>query len=95
MDRLAGRYDFERGKIINPIKNMRAGDVTDAYATFIHEIQHVHLNYFTVIGQVTEILQKEKLCTPTTDRAHDQKIQKVTEILEHAISELQEMYANS
>ena len=95
MDRLAGRYDPERGKIINPIKNMRAGDVTDAFATFIHEIQHVHLNYFTVIGEVTEILQKEKLCTPTTDRAHYQKIQKVIGILEHAVSELQEMYANS
>lgn len=95
MDRLAGRYDPERGKIINPIKNMRAGDVTDAYATFIHEIQHVHLNYFTLIGEVTEILQKEKLCTPTTDRAHDQKIQKVIEILEHSVSELQEIYANS
>lgn len=95
MGKTTGKYVVEDGKIVNPIKNMRRGDVLDAYGTFIHETQHAHLNYVTTVGEITELLRYEWICSPETDKEHREKIKTLIEILCQAFEELQEIYANS
>lgn len=93
--RLSGKYDSERGKIIDPMRNMKGGDSTDAYATFVHEMQHIHLSCFTTIGQIEEFLQKEKACTPDCEKEHLKKLTELTDILKEAVSGIHEIYANT
>ena len=93
--RLAGKYDSERGKIIDPMRNMKGGDSTDAYATFVHEMQHMHLSCFTTIGQIEGLLQKERACTPDGEQEHLKKVTELTDILKRAVSGIHEIYANT
>lgn len=95
MEKIAGKYDPQTGKILNAMGNMRRADILDAYGTFIHELQHVHLNYFTVAGAITEILRVELNVTPETDKKHYEKIKELIEILCEGFQDLQEIYANS
>ncbi len=93
--RLSGKYDSERGKMIDPMRNMKGGDSTDAYATFVHEMQHMHLSCFTTIGQIEGLLQKEKACTPDCEKEHLNRLTELTDILKVAVSGVHEIYANT
>lgn len=95
MGKTAGRYDPVRGKIIDPIWNMKRKDDLDAYGTLVHEAQHVHFNHLTLIGGIIEMLGFELKCTPENDQGHRKKIESRIQILSEAMTELQEIYANS
>ena len=95
MEKITGSYNPFEGRVTNPISNMKASDVRIDYSTFIHEIQHLHFNLFSVIGKIIEVLRIERKWTPETDGSHRIQIEDTMNILCESFRGLQEIYANS
>lgn len=95
MGKIAGSYNPFKGGVTNLISNMGSSSTIDDYSTFVHEIQHVHFNLFSVIGEIIEVLRMELRCTPKIDERHRKQIKDIMNILCEGFQGLQEIYANS
>lgn len=88
-----GTYNYrERGSIYININNNMKYDTS--VNTQIHEMNHMHLDNATTLGNVLKMLEMERCCTPTEDRAHILLLEKYQQIIRYNTTVVQEIYAN-
>lgn len=88
-----GTYNYqERGSIYININNNMKYDTS--VNTQIHEMNHMHLDNATTLGNVLKMLEMERCCTPTEDRAHILLLEKYQKIIRYNTTVVQEIYAN-
>ena len=92
-NKILGTYNYREGGsiYININDNMKYDTSVN---TQIHEMNHMHLDNATTLGNVLKMLEMERCCTPSIDQNHILLIEKYQQIIRRNTSVIQEIYAN-
>lgn len=92
-NKILGTYNYREGGsiYININDNMKYNTPVN---TQIHEMNHMHLDNATTLGNVLKMLEMERCCTPSIDQNHVLLIEKYQQIIRSNTSVIQEIYAN-
>ena len=92
-NKILGTYNYREGGsiYININDNMKYDTPVN---TQIHEMNHMHLDNATTLGNVLKMLEMERCCTPSIDQTHILLIEKYQQIIKRNTSVIQEIYAN-
>ncbi|MDU7439198.1 MAG: hypothetical protein E7L05_01160 [Clostridium sp.] len=88
-----GEYTYKEGGSIRLYMGANM-EYESSINTQIHEMNHMHLDNVTTLGNVLEILEMERVCTPEADKSHINKIKKYEDIIRNRTASVQEIYAN-
>jgi len=64
-----GEYTYKEGGSIRLYMGANM-EYESSINTQIHEMNHMHLDNVTTLGNVLEILEMERVCTPEADKSH-------------------------
>ena len=92
-NRILGKYSYQEGGSIYISINENMKYKTEVN-TQIHEMNHMHLDNVTTLGNILKILEIERCCTPTIDVTHSSLIEKYQQIIKRKTADIQEIYAN-
>lgn len=92
-NKILGTYNYREGGsiYININDNMKYDTSVN---TQIHEMNHMHLDNATTLGNVLKMLEMERCCTPSIDQKHILLIEKYQQIIRENTTVIQEIYAN-
>lgn len=92
-NKILGTYNYREGGsiYININDNMKYDTSVN---TQIHEMNHMHLDNATTLGNVLKMLEMERCCTPSIDQKHSLLIEKYQQTIRENTTVIQEIYAN-